>query len=289
MTSTTPSLLRGTSNVHYGLNVLNPDFGTLQQIASLGFTQVRLDLLEAGGWSAARQITAARDAGLSPLVIVRDSIQVRDLGGILAGCDVELRNEPDGPIGGNLSPGVYAALVPTFAFECHLAGAMPWVGAVGNLAEDPLTWLQRMLAALPAAVTSFGVTVHRYPNGNLWSRAHEGFGSREHEVLKLRNLIGDRPWACSEFGYTTAPQLKRKWLPRWLPGNTWALTDAQVADNVTHEWDFWRRHGARFAVLYQINDGPNPKDKEHRFGIRTLDGRWKPVAHTVPRIERQAA
>ena len=52
------------------------------------------------------------------------------------------------------------------------------------------------------------------------------------------------------------------------------------AANIAAEWQFWRVQGAQAAFLYQINDGTG----EHEgYGIRTVDGRWKPAAETVPR------
>jgi hypothetical protein len=55
-----------------------------------------------------------------------------------------------------------------------------------------------------------------------------------------------------------------------------------VLENVRAEWEFWRIQNAAFAVLYQIVDGPDPDNAEDRFGIRRLDGTWKPVAESVP-------
>ena len=43
------------------------------------------------------------------------------------------------------------------------------------------------------------------------------------------------------------------------------------------EWTFWRTQGAEFAVLYGINDGPT-NTREDRYGIRTFNRTWKPVA-----------
>lgn len=55
------------------------------------------------------------------------------------------------------------------------------------------------------------------------------------------------------------------------------------------EWDFWERVGAEGAVLYQINDGPTSTSARpvalDTYGIRRLDGAWKPSAHTFQRSD----
>ena len=268
--------------MEYGLNTAWADLRTYEAIAGLGFTIVRIGMHTGTGNPDA--IDHAKAAGLTPLVIVKNAEQVASLRERLAGCSLELWNEPDGPVDGRIAPRDYAALVNDFVAACFEAHALPWVGAITNTNESGLAWLSQMFNALPQPLAqNVGVTVHRYPVGHGWSNPHPGFATREAEIDQLRRIIGTRRWGLSEFGYHTAAQLKYKWLPRWFPGNTWAWTDAQVADSVAREWQFWQEQGAAFAVLYQINDGPDARKAEHRFGIRRYDtfDDWKPVARSV--------
>jgi hypothetical protein len=232
-------------------------------------------------WGSAE---TARASGLAPLLLIRDLAM---LDARAANLDVEWQNEPDGSASW-IDPVDYAAQVPPFLDACARVGARPWIGAISNLHRDALKWLRKMWAALPGPLSpEVGVTSHRYHAPypcDVWT-PHEGFASRDDEVAALLGIIGDRPWAISEFGYHTAPQLKKTWLPKWWPGNSWRWTDVQVAGNVAQEWVYWRERGAVFAVLYQINDGPTDT-REDRYGIRYYNEvdpfDWKAVAYTLP-------
>ena len=271
----------------YGLNA-EADPGLLAPLRDdLRFGRIRIGVhrLIAPGADTAG-IRAILAAGLRPLVIVRDADQVLALAGVLQGCDVELWNEPDGTVDGRIEPGNYARLVPAFAAACRGVEATPWIGAISNLHTSALAWLHEMLSAASflAPDATFGITAHWYPVGRSRWNAHPGFSSRTDEVDELKAIIGARPWGISEFGFHTASQLRIRWLPRW-GWNAWAWTDQQVAENIAHEWDFWRAQGAAFACLYQLNDG-NQNIAEHRFGIRRYNEQnpfdWKPSAYTVP-------
>ena len=264
--------------MRYGLNGYDaPE--VLAEVKARGFKLLRFGLIGAADDPA--MIPYVHSQGYQTLIIVRDGAQVREFGASLYLTDVELWNEPDGTVDGQIAPADYASLVPDFVRACEEIGARPWIGAISNLHARGLRWLSAMIRACGPLPVEVGVTVHRYPAGRSWTDPHAGFGSREEEVVALRAIIGStRRFACSEFGYHTAPQIRSKYLPKSWPSNQWRWTDAEVAVQVAEEWRFWRRMGASFAVLYQLVDGPTDT-REVRFGIRTIEGTWKPVADSI--------
>lgn len=253
----------------------------LRDIRALGFDGVRVDVQRVGDQeTCAAIINEIQDADLWPLVIIQDPVQLtpawlprRDG---LPPPAAEFRNEPDleGP-----SAGHYRMLLRQARFMAERFGVELWAGVVSNLIEDKdnrgLRYLRELAPDLPSTVS-----VHRYPNGFDAETPHEGFRSRLHEVERLAAIIGPRRFGVSEFGYHTARQRKTAKLPTWLPFNTRALTDTEVARRVAFEWRFWREVGAEFATLYQINDGPGTTAGD-RYGIRRLNGSWKLSAATV--------
>jgi hypothetical protein len=219
-----------------------------------------------------------RAAGLHCLTTVYTADQCAFL---RSGDHVEFRGEPD--IG---HPGNYADTQPIppaeyrrLLFEFHAAvagrGIQVWAPAIANLNTRGLEWLA---AADPASwPADINVTLHSYPHGETPTVPHPGFRSRDHEVEVFRRIIGRRPFIVSEFGYHTAPRVTRRILGIPVQRRRW--TDDQVAEYVDFEWRFWDGHGATGAVLYQLNDGPSDTTLD-RYGIRRVDGTWKPVART---------
>jgi hypothetical protein len=197
------------------------------------------------------------------------------------GSHVEVRNEPDleGP-----DPATYAGIVRAVWDVAEPLGLHVWAGAVSNLNDRGLDYLQRLRPYLPSGV---GISVHRYPHDS-WlppmtgpTVPHEGFDSREAEVDALRGIIGTRRWRVSEFGYHNAPRNGR--LFHWP-----AWTHQESAEYIAWEWAFWEAQGAEAADLFQINDGPegSANTAENRFGVRyEQDGvwRWKPALATFAR------
>ncbi|MGE3276713.1 MAG: hypothetical protein AB7O67_16500 [Vicinamibacterales bacterium] len=238
---------------------------TLKALRARLVDGVRLDVRGAASEAWVRALIGeAYSVGLEVLAIA----SLREMLWLPAGTAVELENEPDlnGP-----SATEYAERAREAIQIAHARGLRLWVGAVSNLNRRGLDYLAAVVGAIPAR--GVGVTVHRYPHGSDAMTPHDGFASRDAEVAALRRIIGDRPWGVSEFGYHTAPRRRLAWLPWW----TTRWTDAEVGRFVAWEWAFWRRQGARFAVLYQLNDGPT-EAAEDRYGIRTVDGAWKPSA-----------
>jgi len=204
-------------------------------------------------------------AGLRPLVVIRP--EHASWFPPSPTLDLEVLNEPD--LTGML-PEAYAAQVN--AVYATVAGRHRiWAGSLSNLIPKRLAWLARVLALVPPQVC---VSVHRYPkNGATPNAPQEGFKTRAAEMDALRRVVGTRPWGVSEFGYHTGPQRTGHWF--WT--KRWQWTDTQVAAFARAEWLLWRNAGAQWACWYQIGDGPVDP---YRYGIRTFDGRWKPVSET---------
>ena len=272
-------LTQVTQRMRYGLNGWR-DGNILTQVAHRGWQMLRFGL-PSSRYEGLDMLAAAQIVG-RPLIIITDTSQLVAYRSALVGLDVEFHNEPDGTIDRQFTPTEYAELVPAFVRMAHDVGAFPWIGAVGNTAAPSQAWLRSMLAALPTGLPEFGITFHWYSHGRDRQSPHPGFQTRAEETAGILSIIGDRRWAISEFGFHTAKQRVRAWLPWWFPGNTYRWTDGEVARMVREEFAYWERHDAEFAILYQIADGPHDT-KEERFGILRCDpdgalGEFKPVA-----------
>lgn len=251
---------------------------TLAAIKGLGVQLVRLDCQASSPMAVAELVGEVQDAGLVPYPIIREAAQLHYLP---AGTHVELLNEPDlnGP-----SAVDYESAVHAIARHAEDAGLRLFAGCVSNLNQRGLRYLRDAhVERWPAKV---GVSVHWYAHGDSRRNPHPGFSNRDHEVVELLEIVGKRRWIVSEFGFHQASR-KVSWLDRALGVRGTAWTDDQVAEMVAEEWAFWEEKGAIGAVLYQLNDGPSagsPKPQTlDTYGIRRLDGAWKPVASTFAR------
>jgi hypothetical protein len=65
-------------------------------------------------------------------------------------------------------------------------------------------------------------------------------------------------------------------------------TDDELAAFAHEELDIWEKRGPEFYTWYQLNDGPDPKNQEHRFGIRIGDT-WEPKPVALALKEWRAA
>ena len=204
-------------------------------------------------------------ADLCPLLIIRPDQAAWWPPG--AEIDIEILNEPDL---NNTTPMDYATSVQRVCGTIP-AGYRLWAGAISNLDLDSLAWLKASIRYWPESV---GVSVHRYPpNGARPEQAHKGFGSRTHEVARLKAMIGARPWGVSEVGYHTGEQSTGWWFWR----KRWHWTPDQVAEFMRWEGAFFDAQGAAFCCAYQINSGQTDHYLD-QFGWRTVDGAWTPVA-----------
>ena len=180
---------------------------------------------------------------------------------------VELCNEPN--LNG-YTPEQYAALWNRVAPATLARGVTLFAGSISNLDRAGLDWLKRAWRCFSPTPTH--VSVHRYPENGGFSEPHKGFKNREQEVDALRQIIGSATLSVTEFGYHTAP---RTWRGFW-PLRPW--TDEQVMSFSMQEWQFWSDMKAESAYIYQLNDSPT--NREERYGVRRLEGTWKPVAQS---------
>lgn len=279
---------------------LNAGFGEplaseMQGIASHGFTLVRQDVYAKSSELNVELVREFVNAPLTALFLIGGGkIQVsdgsrriephelaamtkavvecaRDVG--LTNYALEIGNEPD------IAHEGYAEHPADFAEairQCHEAargaGFFGTIisGGISNLNDRGFSYLDRMLDAhdFPDAV----IGVHRYPEeGRGPLAAHDRYHSREAEWVALRTIVGESPLACTEFGYHTAA------------ARPFTLTDHVVAGSVLWDLAFYQAHDVSLACVYQLNDGPT----EHyidRYGIRRLDGTWKPVADAIAAV-----
>lgn len=284
---------------------LNAGFGDpilheLALIASLGFTVVRQDLF-AHGDGAPIEALVAEFAGqtVRPLFLLAGGKMEHDDGAgriephelaaratrlvaaanacALVSYAVEVGNEPD------IANDDYASRPQDFAeavrqsHEALRAAGFdgPVIsGGVSNLNERGLDYLKRTLAVgtVPADVI---VGFHRYPEKARGALApHDGFTSRDDEWNALMAISGARALACTEFGYHTAPE-------RIVGFITKTRTDRQVAASVMWDIRFYTERAVTVAAVFQLNDGPDPNEMEHCYGIRRMNGELKPVALAI--------
>lgn len=182
---------------------------------------------------------------------------------------LEIGNEPDiAHEGYSERPQDFAEAIRQCDDAARAAGFFGTIisGGISNLNDRGFDYL----AALPPFGGTIGI--HRYPEtGRGPLIAHDRYHSREAEWVALRTIVGESPLACTEFGYHTAA------------ARPFTLTDHVVAGSVLWDLAFFQAHDVSLACVYQLNDGPT----EHyidRYGIRRLDGTWKPVADAIAAV-----
>ena len=240
---------------------------TMEEIAALGFDGIRIDAQQVRAPAGmARLVEPALDAGLWPLVIVRDG---EACAWLPKGTAIELRNEPDleGP-----DPATYRDLLRGMRAAANVHGLELWGGVVSNLVTRGFRYLRTIAPDLPERVT-----IHWYPHRPWLQQAGHQGRSRQQELDLFRETVGDRIFGVSEFGFHTAPACSGFWWWRRCR----ALTDDEAAQRIRAEFAFWESAGAAFATLYQLNDGPDARQPLDRYGIRAFGGEWKPQAQAA--------
>lgn len=177
-----------------------------------------------------------------------------------------------------------------FTIRTALPRATVLCPPISNLDKDSLVYLSQ---AFPNGLPDdTACAFHRYPFATNATDAHPGFVGRHQEVQTLRAIVGNEtPLYVTEFGMREGPHIK-KTLFGLCKTKFW-ISEADVAQVVTDDLRFWRRHGVNGAAVYQLNSGPDRNDREHTFGIRHFeepwDGDWKQVAQTLPAIIQEVA
>jgi len=157
--------------------------------------------------------------------------------------------------------------------------------SVSNLNERGLSYLRRMLdRGVPEGAS---IAVHRYPKGRSPSDPHDPYDTRDDEVAALLSLVGGRDVWVTETGRSEGPG----WVRRFLFQKTefW-LTEEEVADYMEAELRIWARFPrVKALVWYQLNSGSNRRDELHNYGIRRVDGTFKPIAERFTSVIQEVA
>lgn len=125
--------------------------------------------------------------------------------------------------------------------------------------------------------TNFDIALHRYPEYYDFSKPKEGYKSRNQEMLDLLAITKEKEIWLTETGLSQY-QSKNRAFPLCMTKEYIVLPESAQVAAAKYEMEFWKQYTNNF-VWYQLNDGPDTKNKEHGFGIRTIDIRWKEVAH----------
>lgn len=242
----------------------------LHQVRALRFELARIAAMACDAESMLTFVEDAQAAGLLPIVTIAEPSRIRRL--VPYGAHAECRNEDDG----DLSPKEYRRILDEMAAIALETGVPLWGGVGSNTDEDTLAW-GREVRGDGWPVGMYGLSWHSYG-----PYPHEGFKPKpgEHpcqaEMRWLVALADGRPILLSEFG----------------EANTTGTSEAQQASTITTLWQAWQRLDLWGACLFQIHDGPNPTEREHRYGIFRCApdgtiGDLKPVALTVPQNETE--
>ncbi len=157
------------------------------------------------------------------------------------------------------------------------AGVTIVTAGITSLSSDSLAWLRKAMPALPWLSTMV-CGFHAYTSAIL------NEGNRRAELQQLRSIIGDRRAWNTETGWHMASKAKPFPLC-WsrAPG----LSEEQVLANLTADVRIHAEYGVETYTVYQLNDGPRDTP-EDRYGIRTMDGRWKKQAALPGAVEGSA-
>lgn len=295
---------------------LNAGFGdplgaaTLQQLQDLGFSGVRQDIptgertealcrdLAAGQLTPILLVAGGRMGVVSPGMRPQDIVDLARHVAIHAEraglfdreipAAIELGNEPDIEKSRYRNrPDLFSEVVREAAAAIRRVSTRAVIvsGGIANTDERGLEYLRRaMVHGFP---DDCAIGYHSYRTTATPDKAHRGFSSRDAEFAALKALAGHRPIWCTEVGWHTAPSTVAvvSWLPFWR--RKVQYSDAQVADFFEQEVEIHRRHGAAVFSWFQYNDGTNPQEYEHAFGIRRLSGEIKPVGQRVALVRQR--
>jgi hypothetical protein len=190
-----------------------------------------------------------------------------------SGDAMELGNEPDLAVDQNAKD-----LTQTFNEMFDIVREeLPEVSilspSISNLNKRGFRYLEKML--LSGLRDDCGLAFHRYPNGPSPHVSHDGFDDRNIEFQKLKNMSGGRELWCTETGFSQ----------RW-DRKDW--TEENQREYIDTDMRFNRDRGLKHYTLYQVNDGPDEREIEDRWGIRHFDeawnGDWKLLGQALPEL-----
>lgn len=295
---------------------LNAGFGdplgadTLRQIETLGFSGIRQDIptgerteelcrdLASSRLSPILLVAGGKMGVVSPGMRPQDIVELARHVAIHADrvglfereppAAIELGNEPDIEKSRYRNrPDLFSEVVREGAAAIRTVSRRAVIvsGGIANTDERGLEYLRRAMAyGFPDDCV---IGYHSYRTTTTPDRPHRGFRTRDAEFAALKDLAGSRPIWCTEVGWHTAPSTVAviSWLPFWR--RRVQYTDAQVADFFEQEVEIHRRNGSDVFAWFQYNDGTNPHEYEHAFGIRRLNGEIKPVGQRVALVEQK--
>ncbi len=285
---------------------IDPDL--LAQLIELGFKGIRRDIVDLTKAATICQEFVARD--LHPVFLVGsgDKGKMSSAGRPLAVAEIgaaagevarlaeavglfdrdlpaaiEIGNEPD-VAAPRWSPARFAEVLRAAHEEIRRISSRAILvsGGILTTRRSSLDYLSATLAAGVPPDCHLGYHTYRETGPDT---PHEGFAVRQDEFAALRRVAGERPVWGTEIGWHTAPH------PRYLRvfgiririGSS-RYSDDDVARFVLREIELNAAAGSRSCTIYQINDGPDRNSGLDNFGIRRLDGEWKPVARAIQSV-----
>jgi hypothetical protein len=270
--------------------LLNAGFGEalgleqLQEIKARGFSGVRQDILSPA--KAGELVSETISASMPSLFIVR-SIETAKAAAkairLWPSQGIELGNEEDS----KQTPKAYYRSLIEMSTAVRLVNRdVPiWTAGITTHDKKRLGWLEEVYTL--GVPSDIGCCVHGYAQELPPGVPRPGFKTRAEEYAAIRRIIGpERRLAQSEIGWHCAPFRVRK---GWFKTVTRQWTDEQVASFLQGELTVAKANGLAFSTVFQLNDGPDPRNHEHNFGIRGLNGTWKPQAEAVSQWVRSNA
>lgn len=272
---------RGFAGIRQDISTAESAEGLCREIAEAGMQAI---LLVAGGKMTRNGAAIAPDevAGTAEHV----ARVANDLG-LFDGdtpAAIEIGNEPDG------AHATYLKSPATFARAIRLSfDRIRGVSAAAQVITGGITTTDRMRLDYLQSAVHAGIPdeciigYHTYRTTVTPETAHPGFATRAAEFERLKHIAAGRRIWCTEGGWHTAPSTVKSGA-FGLKKRRVQFTDEQVADFAARELRLNAEHGAEAFVWFQLNDGDNANAFEHRFGIRALNGSWKPVADRLTEL-----
>lgn len=257
-------------NAGFGAPIGEPMLATLK---AFGFHGCRQDILRPE--TAKALVHEQLVAGLDGIYIVRDPLSARQaavalMNAYLPGI-IEVGNEEDS----KMSPKQYhrAFMEAYRAVRGVSQQVSVFTCGITTLDRKRQEWLRAVYAlGVPADA---GCAVHTYRQETPPGWAKPGFKSRAEEYESVRRFIGpQRRLILSEIGWHLAPFTVKK---GWFSTTKRTYSEAEVASYMLEECRYAKEAGVESLTAFQINDGPDSTNYEHRFGLRRVDGTWRPT------------
>lgn len=160
--------------------------------------------------------------------------------------------------------------------------------SISNIGSKELAYAKAMLGQIPDSVP---FAFHRYKVPDLLLPRSE-YGSREEEIDALLAVSQGRELWLTETGQAEI-YYRNKPFPRCWQREMFTHSEDEIARQIAGELQYWKESNLLAAIVfYQLNDGPDASDKEHRFGWRrfgdTYQDEWKVVSRVMPPLIAQA-